>query len=321
MKRAALIWNPTATTTTAGVRDVIARALSSDLLVEVFETRERGHATDLAAEAARGQFDLVVALGGDGTMNEVVNGLAGTTVPLATIPGGGTNVLARTLGYPSDAVEATASLLAQIRNGLKPMTIPIGRINGRAFAFCAGAGFDADVVRRVEENPAAKQRFGEMFFIAAGVRQYFQPRGRPRVPMTMHWDGGVAEGVKVVIVGNSDPYTFLGKRPFRVVPGATLERASLDVTALRTTRIHTLLKVLFTAFGSADHVDHKHVVALRDISSFRLTAPQPVPYQVDGDVAGEASNLQIWSEPNALRVLPLKEPNRPGSRVPPPDHR
>jgi len=304
VKRALLIWNPVATTTSPGVRDVIARALSSELHIEVAETVQRGHATELAADAAAGEsFDLVCVLGGDGTINEAVNGLAGTGVPLAAIPGGGTNVLARTLGYPKDPVEATATLLARIRDGLEPRSVNLGRVNGRAFAFCAGMGFDAEVVRRVESNPRAKRRFGEAFFVASGLREYFLPRERPRPAMTLTLPGGArVEGVRVAVVGNSDPFTFLGARPFRIVPDARLEDG-LDVTAIRTMRITTILRVLFTAFGSARHTGFKRVTALHDLDGFTVEADAPVLFQVDGDLAGRETQFHFTVERDALRLI------------------
>lgn len=304
MKRALLIWNPVATTTTPGVRDVIARALSSELHVELAETTQRGHATDLAAEAASGtSFDLVCVLGGDGTINEAVNGLAGTGVPIATIPGGGTNVLARTLGYPKDPVEATAALLARLRDGFQPRTVNLGRVNGRAFAFCAGVGFDAEIVRRVDANPRAKRRYGESFFISSGLREYFFPTERPRPSMTLYPpDGEPVEDVRIAVAGNSNPYTFLGARPFRAVPGADLE-AGLDLTAVRTMRITTILRVLFTAFGSARHVGFKSVTALHDVEGFVLRADAPLRYQVDGELVGRETEFVFSLDRGALRVV------------------
>lgn len=304
MKRALLIWNPVATTTSPGVRDVIARALSSELHVEPAETTQRGHATELAAEAAAGDaFDLVCVLGGDGTINEAVNGLAGTGVPLATIPGGGTNVLARTLGYPKDPIEATAMLLAKVRDGIAPRTVNLGRVNGRAFAFCAGIGFDAEVVRRVEANPRAKRRFGETFFVAAGLREYFMPAERPRPSMTLTAPGGERiDGIRIAIVGNSSPYTFLGARPFRVAPNASLE-AGLDLTAVRTMRISTILRVLFTSFGSAKHPRFRSVTTLHDADAFTIESDAPLRFQVDGDLVGRASTFDFAVERDALRVI------------------
>ncbi|MGH2829863.1 MAG: diacylglycerol/lipid kinase family protein, partial [Actinomycetota bacterium] len=231
-----------------------------------------------------------------------VNGVAGTGVPMAAIPGGGTNVLARTLGYPKDAVEATALLCSKIRDGVEPRTVNLGRVNGRAFAFGAGIGFDAQIVRRVEANPKAKRRYGELFFVVAGLREYAAPTQRPRPTLTLRHGDRVVEGIRIAICGNSDPFTFLGKRPFRVVPGARLE-GGLDLTAITTTRIHTILRVLFSSFGRAGHTAHRSVVALHDVDEFDLHADRPVMLQVDGDLAGHDVAFRFQSDPGALRVL------------------
>lgn len=302
MKRALLIWNPAATTTSPGVRDVIARALASDLHVDVAETRQRHHATDIASTAAtRGEVDLVFVLGGDGTINEVVNGLAGTDVALAPIPGGGTNVLARTLGYPNDAVEATSKLLANIR-AEAVRRIPLGRVNGRAFAFCAGIGFDAHVVRAVEANPAARRVMGEGMFITSAARLWMTPWARRRAKMAVRWETGEVLGARVVVVGNSDPYTFLGRRPFRLVPDATLDDDSLDATILRSLSPLHVGRILASSFGTGSH--HPATAhTLRRLQTLTISCASPVPYQVDGDVVGEASDLSIWSQPDALHVI------------------
>jgi diacylglycerol kinase family enzyme len=302
MKRALLIWNPAATTTSPGVRDVIARALASDLNVDVAETRQRHHATDIASSAAtHGDVDLVFVLGGDGTINEVVNGLAGTQVALAPIPGGGTNVFARALGYPNDPVEATSRLLANVRSE-STRTIPLGRVNGRAFAFCAGAGFDAHVVRAVESSPAGRRLMGEGKFITSALRLWMTPWGRRRSKMNVRWENGEVQGARLVVVGNSDPYTFLGRRPFRLVPGATLDHASLDATILHSLGPLHVARVLASSFRTGSH----HPAAahtLRHLQTLTISCPVAVPYQVDGDAAGEASDLTVWSEPAALRVI------------------
>ena len=247
MKRALLIYNPEATTTSPGVRDVIIHALSADLQIEVAQTKRRGHATHLAAGAAHDGFDLVACLGGDGTLNEVINGLAGTGVPLATIPGGGTNVFARTLGFPEDPVEATAVLLAKIREGVRPHPVGLGRINGRAFGFCAGVGFDAAVVRAVERRFRLKKTIGDWFFVSTAVRVFFfgYDRRRPALTLTLP-DGTAYPDLHLAVVGNSNPYTFLGERPFRVTPLAHFDRG-LDVTALESMTTSRILRVVFRA--------------------------------------------------------------------------
>jgi diacylglycerol kinase family enzyme len=302
MKRALLIWNPAASTTSPGVRDVIARALASDLQVEVAETRQRDDATDIASAAAtHGDVDLTIVLGGDGTINEVINGLAGTQVALAPIPCGGTNVFARTLGYPNDPVEATSKLLDNIR-AESTRTIPLGRINGRAFAFCAGVGFDARVVRAVESSPAARRVMGEGLFVASALRLWVTPGAHWRSKMEVRWETGEVRGARLVVVGNSDPYTYLGRRPFRLVPDATLDHASLDATILRSLGPLPVGRILASSFRTGSH----HPAAahtLRSLRTLTVSCAGAVPYQVDGDVVGEASDLAIWSEPSALRVI------------------
>lgn len=301
MKRALLIWNPAATTTSPGVRDVIARALASDLHVDIAETRQRHHATEIASTAAtHGDVDLVFVLGGDGTINEVVNGLAGTNVAMAPIPGGGTNVLARTLGYPNDAVEATSMLLANIR-AESVRTIPLGRINGRAFAFCAGIGFDATVVGAVEARPAARRVMGEGLFISSAVRLWMTPRSHRR-EFEVRSETGEGYRARVVVVGNSDPYTYLGRRPFRLVPSATLSDASLDATILHSLGPLHIGRILTSSFRTGSH-NPATAHTLRRVQTLTISSGSTVPYQVDGDFVGEASALTIWSEPEALRVI------------------
>jgi diacylglycerol kinase family enzyme len=302
MKRALLIWNPAATTTSPGVRDVIARALTSDLQLDIAETRQRGHATEIASTAANSRdADLVFVLGGDGTINEVVNGLAGTEIAMAPIPGGGTNVLARTLGYPNDGVEATSKLLANIRAG-SIRTIPLGRINGRAFAFCAGVGFDARVVGAVESNPTARRLMGEGLFITSAVRLWMTPGTHRGARMAVRWDTGEVLGARVVIVGNSDPYTYLGRRPFRLVPDATLDDDSLDATVLRSLGPLHIGRILASSFKTGSH-NPRTAQTLRRLQTLTISSDSAVPYQVDGDYVGEAADLAIWSEAEALRVI------------------
>lgn len=143
--------NAAASSVTARTRVVIAKALASDHDVRVADTSERGHATRLALEAADRGDDAVVVLGGDGTLNEAANGLAGSDTALASVPGGSTNVFARAIGLPNDAVEATGVLLdALARRSVQ--RVGLGAVNGRYFLFHLGVGFDAAVVAQVERR-------------------------------------------------------------------------------------------------------------------------------------------------------------------------
>src|SRR5438046_8401837 len=144
--RALLVVNHKATTTSGRVRDVLVQALRSVVDLDVTHTRERGHAASLAERAAADGVDVVVVLGGDGTVNEVVNGLLAHGIPghgpaLAVVPGGSTNVFARALGLPADWVEATGVLLEALRDG-RYRTIGLGRADGRYVPRLAGGGVE-----------------------------------------------------------------------------------------------------------------------------------------------------------------------------------
>lgn len=302
MRRALLLFNPEATSVSPRVRDVIAHALAAELKLDVVGTKRRHHATHLAAGAAHEGYEVVVCLGGDGTLNEVVNGLVGTDVPIIPLPGGGTNVFARTLGLPKDPVEATSVVLERLHSGVEPRRIPLGRVNGRHFAFCAGVGLDAAIVRSVERRFRLKRRIGEWFFVAQGFRTALFVYPRRDRPITVRAPGRELEGMRGVVVCNSDPFTFLGSRPFRLCPDASHDRA-LDATALASLGIPTALRVIARAFAGGSHVRMRSVHALGDLDSFTVECERPLPYQVDGDYAGEGARFEFSSVPDALWVL------------------
>jgi diacylglycerol kinase family enzyme len=303
VKRAILITNPEATTVTRGTRDVITRALSADLVVDVAETKRRGHAQHLAAGAVHEGYDIVLVLGGDGTLNEAINGVAGTETPLAILPGGGTNVFARTHGIPEDTVEATAALLERIREGATPKRINLGRINGRYFGFCAGVGLDAAIVRAVERRSRMKKAIGEWYFVTTGVRVYFFAFDKREAPITIRLaDGTEYQNLRLAVCGNSNPFTFLGERGFQITPLAEADRG-LDVTSVRSLGLHHVLRFIWRAFGSGGQIHFRNVLSLHDLERFEVIATHALPYQVDGDYVGEDQNYLFESMPGALRLF------------------
>lgn len=301
MQRALLLYNPEATSVSGAVRDLIIHALASDLKLETAETKRRGHASHLAAGAAHEGFDVVVCLGGDGTLNEVANGLVGTRVPLVPLPGGSTNVFARTVGLPNDPIEATAKVLRSIEEGAQPRRVSVGRVNGRTFIANAGIGLDAAVVRAVEKRFRLKQKLGDPMFVVLGLKTFFLAYRRDDAPITIH-AGERYAGLRMAIVCNSDPYTFLGRRPFRMCPRAT-NAGGLDVTAIRKLTTLRALRVIWQAFGDGDHIRSRNVVALHDTGGFRIECTRPLPLQVDGDFAGEGTSFAFESVPSALSIL------------------
>jgi diacylglycerol kinase family enzyme len=301
MRRGLLLFNPEATRVSRRTRDVIAHALSAELKLDVAETKRRNHATHLARGAAHEGYDVVVCFGGDGTLNEVINGLAGTDVPLVPIPGGGTNVFARTMGLPKDPIEATSIVLEHLHTGTEPRRINLGRMNGRMFAFGAGAGLDAEVVLAVERAARTRKRFGEWSFVTHAVTTVLKLQGR-RGPMRVIAGGEVIERAHAAIVCNSRPFTFLGDRPFDVCPQADLEKG-LDATVVTTLALPTILRIVGAAFGSGDYSKMRKVNAFHDLDGLRVESDAPVPVQVDGDYAGTATVVEFESMPRALAVI------------------
>lgn len=282
---------------------MLASALSADLKVEVAETEARGHATELARQATEDGVDYIVALGGDGTLNEVVNGLlAGgpsDAVPtLGIVPGGCANVLARSVGLPTDPVEATAVLLAGVRSGQR-RTIGLGRAGERWFTFCAGLGMDAQTVRRVEISREGKQVTSWQYARAA-VLEYFLHLDHARPPLRVSRPGHSDVEVFLGLVTNTSPWTYLGDRPVTPTPDASFD-TGLDLFGLRRMRPLPTLRHVAQLFGDGPH--GKRVLTLHDESEITIRAAGPTALQVDGDFLGEATEVTFRAVPAALRVV------------------
>src|SRR3954447_11585746 len=173
-KRMLIIVNPYATTVSDRLRNLVVYALQGRFEVEAVSTQAQNHATELSREAASaGEYDVVVAFGGDGTLNEVVNGLAGTDLPVAVLPGGSTNVVCRTLGIPNDVVDATEHLLS-LADDWSPRKIDLGMVDERYFVFSCGVGIDASVVKRVDRNPTLKGNAGPYYYSWAGISSFYR---------------------------------------------------------------------------------------------------------------------------------------------------
>jgi len=309
--RAILIVNPYATSTTAVRREVITRALASELDLDVVQTRYRGHACHAAEGAAREGYGLVLTLGGDGTVNEVVNGmlrarpdspaLPGAPV-LAALPGGSANVFTRALGLPADPVDATGQILAAMSAG-RIATISLGLAGDRYFCCNAGLGIDAEVVRVVEGLRARGRAASAGLYVRTAVRQFYAVTNRREPALTMARDGAPAlDGLFLAIVSNASPWTYLGQRPVRVSPASGFD-TGLDLFALRklgTFRVLNAVRQMLTRPGGPAG---RHVVTLHDQPALGFRAGRPVAFQVDGEYVGEREHVMLRSIPNALRVL------------------
>lgn len=298
-----LLVNSSASSVTPRSRVVIGKALSADHDVTVAETSRRGHAARLAQGAAASGTDVVIVLGGDGTLNEAANGLAGTATALAPLPGGSTNVFARTIGLPNDPIEATGVLLdALARRSIR--RVGLGSVNGRYFLFHTGVGFDAAVVEQVERRAGLKRYAGHPLFVYAGVDTWLRhyDRSSPRFAVH-HTDGTVIDDAYLTVVLNTNPYTFLGDRPLDLAPAATLDRGLSSVT-LRTLALGRMIRVIGGVLGSSRGVRSGRWVDHRDdLAGLTIRAYGPVPYQVDGDHLGDATHLVFRHAPDILDLV------------------
>jgi diacylglycerol kinase family enzyme len=303
--RAVLVVNPKATATTARARDVLARALASDLKLDVVETTHRGHASQIAADAARDGLDLVVTLGGDGTVNEAVNGLM-TAAPdqrpaFALVPGGSANVFARGLGQPADPVEATSTLLEALRTG-RSRRIGLGAVNGRYFSFCAGIGYDAEVTARVESKRQDGAMSTPRLYVRTALRHLYDGSTRADLRTDLG-DEDQLHGLQMVVVSNTSPWTYWGSRPLRPSPEASFD-TGLDLFAMRKMRLIPTLRVLAQMASNDGRGPRGRTVARRhDLSSLVLTASAPAALEVDGDYVGEFDRFELTSVPDALTVI------------------
>lgn len=301
--RLLLVANVNAQDVTPLTVEVIRSALASVFDVDLVRTKRGGHATHLAQGAAHQGVDLVVALGGDGTVNEVANGLAGTDVPMGILPGGGVNVLGRSLGIPPDPIEATAHLLA-VRHR-PPRRIALGRAAGRHFTVSCGLGLDGAIVRRVERRQHLKKAVGTGYFVWTAVRVFFLGYDRRHPTVRVRWGNRLEhrrDGLFLAIVQNASPYTYLGSRPMHLCPQADLD-AGVDLLALDTLRVRTVLRTVASAFGSARHVRRRHVLHLHDQRRIEVTSERPLPLQLDGEYVGDRNRVLVEAVPDALSVL------------------
>ncbi|MFM8267272.1 MAG: diacylglycerol/lipid kinase family protein [Ilumatobacteraceae bacterium] len=296
--RILLVVNAFASSVTARNTVVVHRALAKGNDVEVVETNRRGHATRYAQDAARRGVDVVVAFGGDGTLNEVATGVAGSTTALGVLPGGSTNVFARTIGLPNDPVAAVYRLVEGLAAGsIEP--IGLGRVNGRYFCFHTGVGFDAAVVREVERRAGLKRWFGHPLFIWAAARTWVAGGGETFTVTTP--DASPVVG-RFTVVMNTNPYTYLGNRPLDLSRDAGLDRGLVAIT-LRSLDVRTILRTVDDALRHGGVAGRDDIDVRTDLTEIEVTASRPVPYQVDGDYLGETARLEFRHVPDALRLL------------------
>jgi len=303
--RALLIINPRATSMTGRDAGLVVRALGSRLELDTRQTQYRGHAGELAAASAAQGYELVVTFSGDGTVNEVVNGLM--RVPegrpaLAPIPGGGGNVFARTLGLPADAGGAVQRILSAVAAGTR-RKIGLGLAEDRYFTFSAGLGIDAEVIADMDRQRARGRRASAAAYLRTTVRRYYETdRRRPALTLRTPGDPPVA-GLFMGVVTNSSNWTYLGRHPVGFAHADF--NSGLDLFALR--RMRTLSTL--AALGQMMQTNNQELPSGRDIvSAAALTelafdAVRPTAFHIDGEYLGERESVAFRFVPDAVCVI------------------
>lgn len=309
--RGLLIVNPKATGTNGRITKEIVDALSRQFDFEVVITTHAGQAQELAEQARRDNLDVVLALGGDGTINEIVNGLLsdgpGPHVPiLAVIPGGYANALASAVGMPRDPADATRSILTSIsEQRFRSISLGHATVNGnpRWFTMSVGMGVDAEIIKATETQRAAGKRAKTVRYLVTTVRQVYFETDRKEPPVTIERsDGPDVDHVFMATVQNAAPLTFLGRVAINPCPFASLDEG-LDVFAVRDLGVLRVLRFGWRMLMGSKAGSTKGLFVGRDIAKLTLRARQPTAVQMDGESLGEHEHVEIVNVPEALRII------------------
>lgn len=318
--RAVLIVNPNATSTTAAGRDLLAHALESRVRLTVEHTNHRGHAIEIAEQAVTDRVDVVIVHGGDGTVNEVVNGLLGKPtdgnpvdkhrhIPaVGIVPGGSANVFARSLGIPQDPIDATnqlVDLLGDYRRTRTWRRIGLMDCGERWGVFTAGMGVDGEVVAAVEDQRNRSRKdtgVTAMRYIRAAVPTVLRSaRREPRLTLQFAGQEPVP-GVHFVFVSNSSPWTYANKRPVWTNPDTTFD-TGLGVFATTSMSIWRNLGLVRQMLAKRPKMTSGHLIRHDDIDWVRVTSDTPVATQIDGDYIGLRDEMTFQAVRDALSVV------------------
>jgi diacylglycerol kinase family enzyme len=303
-RRMLIIVNPYAATVSDRLRHLVVYALQGRYEVDAVDTEAPGHATEICREAAHEGYDVVVAFGGDGTINEAANGLLGSTTPLCCLPGGTTNVFARLIGIPGELVDATEHLLA-MADDWRPRSVDVGVVNGRCFTFASGLGLDASVVERVDARPRLKARLGPYFFTTVAVAT-FARRYLVRPPRLELVAGNEHVRGVTAIIQNGSPFTYFRERRIEIAEGASLQSGTLSAAVLRRARFFDMPTLAWRAFSASARVlRHRQVSGFEDLIELTVRSAdgRELPLQIDGDYAGHVAEARYSIRPQALRIV------------------
>jgi diacylglycerol kinase family enzyme len=302
-KRMLLVINPYATSMTPHIRTLVLYALQARYEIDAVDTQARGHATELSREAADEGYDVIVSLGGDGTVNEAANGLAGSSTPLTCLPGGATNVLCKMLGIPGDIVGATAHLL-RLADAWRPHRIDLARVNGHHFTFSGGMGLDAAVVKRVDAQPARKTALRQWYFGWSAMKTFVTEYLKDAPQLEVLAGDRVLHGITAV-VQNGSPFTYFNDRPLHVADRSRLDSGSLAGAVLHRASPLDMPTFIARLFLGPSLTGHRRVTGFTDVSDVRVRSRdgRPVPLEVDGDWLGDVTEADFGITPGGLSVI------------------
>ncbi|WP_330249967.1 diacylglycerol kinase family protein [Nocardia sp. NBC_00565] len=308
--RTLLIVNPNATSTTPATRDLLAHALESRTQLTVAHTQHRGHAAELAQWASTNEMDLIVVHGGDGTVNETVNGFlplpqvndGQAWLPrLGVIPGGSANVFARALGISPDPVTATNQLIDLLTLD-RDRKIGLGLADDRWFGFSAGVGLDADVCEAIDNSRADGHAATPGRYVRTTVRQFFKVKGKePSVRIQIPGHEPVGE-VHYAFVTNTSPWTYLNSTPVHTNPGTAFE-TGLGVFAVRSMSVVSTLLLARQLLAANGNPKSRNLFREDDVPSVRIESAEPIGLQIDGDFIGKRNMVDFTAVPNVLDVV------------------
>lgn len=310
--RAAMIVNPYSSGMTSRREREIVAELRRHMDVEVRRTERGGHAPKLARELIEGQeLDVIIACGGDGTANEVLNGMAlgadtaDSRPAFAIVPAGGTNVFARAMGFPNHPIRATSRIASSIVER-RTRRINLATVDERVFMFAAGVGLDAEVVKRMEQRRSGR-RPSDLAHLLAGFGVFATSRFLLDERMTVTVDGE-AEQLRgaMVFVGNTTPMTYMGRFPVHFMPEAKLE-GGLAMMAPRRVGAMFAIRNVAQAMGvgrkrqllaSEVRLQRRH-----DVTGVTIECDEPQPVQVDGEFIGDRTHIRFGLLERAIDLV------------------
>lgn len=305
-RRVLLVWNPVSTGVTADSLGSVLVRMAARLEVVAMHTLGAGDAERLGGLAVEQGYDAVFVLGGDGTANEVVNGV-GDRLPVGVLPAGGTSVLPRVLGLPRDLEEATERLCDALEEG-STRSIGLGTVNGRRFTFAAGIGIDAEIVKRIDERgrggEAADEasRPGDLWFVREAIGVLLE--GEYAAPMMQVEVPGQGElRAATVFVANCSPWSFAGPVPLDVAPEASFE-GGLDLVLIESVEARSAPGRIASLLRKQDDNDEDDGVRrLHDLEQATVRCERPLPVQVDGELLGEFDIIELGVVRDAAQLL------------------